>query len=128
MARLRAQNMTPGLPAKPPGMSPAAVREWDRLLADLADSNIVIAKAHGRLIAEAALISVDMAEAVTALKGKDGTYYLNKNTGALMIHPAARRLDSLRRDYVRVLSLIGLRSAAPGQAESGPSLEDTLDE
>ena len=56
-------------------------------------------------------------------------YYLNRNTGAMMLHPATRRLDSLRRDYVKVLSLLGLRSAVAGDAEkTGQSLDDLMDE
>lgn len=127
MARLPNQNMTPGRPAKPPGLSKAAGLEWDRLIVDLTASNIGVAKAHGRLIEQAALIAVDLAKAQAASE-KDGPYYLNRNTGAVMLHPATRRLDSLRRDYVRVLSLLGLRSAVAGAEKTGQSLEEMMDE
>ena len=128
MARLPNQNMTPGRPAKPPGLTKEAAQEWDRLLADLADSNISVSKAHGRLIAQAAMIAADLTDAAAASK-KDGPYYLNRNTGAVMLHPATRRLDSLRRDYVKVLSLLGLRSAVAGPVPSdGKTIEDILDE
>lgn len=127
MARLPKQNMTPGIPAKPPGLPKPVAAEWDRLIADLTDSNITIAKAHGRLIAQAAQIAVDISEAMATVKDK-GAYYKNPNTGAILLHPAARRLDGLRRDYVKVLSLLGLRSAFANVAAGGDSLEDKLDE
>jgi len=125
MARLPNQKMTPGRPAKPPGLSKEAGQEWDRLIADLEASGIGVAKAHGRLIEQAAMIAVDLADAEKASK-KDGPYYLNRNTGAVMLHPATRRLDSLRRDYVKVLSLLGLRSAVADGKTSGPSLEEFI--
>jgi len=55
---------------------------------------------------------------------------LNRNSGAIMLHPAARRIDGLRRDYVKVLSLLGLRSAVAdgGGPEKGKSIEEELDE
>lgn len=127
MARLHNQNMTPGVPAKPPDLSKAAAREWDRLLKELTESGIRVAKAHGRLIDTAANIVADMVEAANALTENKGAYYLNRQTGAIMIHPAARRLDSLRRDYIKVLSLLGLRSAvADGEQDKGKSLDDFL--
>jgi hypothetical protein len=127
MARLPNQNMRPGRPAKPPGMSKAVGAEWDRILKDVASSGISITKAHGMLVKQAAEIAVDIANA-SATSEKDGPYYLNRNTGAVMVHPATRRLDSLRRDYVKVLSLLGLRSAVAGETEKGATLDDMMDE
>jgi hypothetical protein len=108
-------------------MSRDAGIEWDRLVKELTDSNIRIAKAHGRLIEQAALIAVDIAEAAKVVKEK-GPYYLNRNTGAWLLHPATRRMDSLRRDYVKVLSLLGLRSAVAVAGDAGKSLDEMLDE
>jgi hypothetical protein len=127
MARMPKQNMTPGRPAKPPGMSKAVQAEWDRLVTDIVESNIQIAKAHGRLIELAARIAVDIEDAATALTENKGPYYLNRNTGAIMLHPAARRVDGLRRDYVKVLSLLGLRSAVAGSVPEGKTMDDFLD-
>lgn len=118
--------MTPGRPAKPPGITKAAGAEWDRIVTDLLESNITIAKAHGRLITQAALIAVDIADASKTVSEK-GPYYKNPNTGAILLHPATRRLDSLRRDYVKVLSLLGLRSAVAAPNDNS-SLDDMLDE
>ena len=123
------QNMTPGRPAKPPGLPKPVTAEWDRLVSELADSNITIAKAHGRLIEQAARIAVDITEAGEVIRENKSPYYLNRNTGAWMLHPATRRLDSLRRDYVKVLSLLGLRSAvSDGLPDKVKSMEDILDE
>jgi hypothetical protein len=129
LARLPKQNMTPGRPMKPPGLPKPVTAEWDRLVTELADSNITIAKAHGRLIEQAARIAVDITDATEVIKENKSPYYLNRNTGAWMLHPATRRLDSLRRDYVKVLSLLGLRSAVgDGLPDKGKSMEDILDE
>jgi hypothetical protein len=127
MARMPKQNMTPGLPAKPPGMTKPVIAEWDRLVTDILESNIQIAKAHGRLIDLAARIAVDITAAEAALTENTGPYYLNKNTGAIMLHPAARRVDGLRRDYVKVLSLLGLRSAVSAGVPEGKTMDDVLD-
>jgi phage terminase small subunit len=125
MARLPNQNMTPGTPVKPSGLSKAAAAEWDRLVRELLDSGIRIAKAHGRLIEQAATIVADMTDARETVE-IEGAYVSNEKTGVMQLHPAARRLDALRRDYVKVLSLLGLRSAVGEQA--GKTLEDILDE
>lgn len=128
MARLPNQNTTPGLPAKPQGLPKPVCTEWDRIIRDLTESNIRVAKAHGRLILQAAQIAVDIVDAQTTITLNKSPYYLNKNTGAIMLHPATRRLDTLRRDYIKVLSLLGLRSAVLGPAEASKSMEDILEE
>lgn len=127
MARLHNQNMTPGRPAKPPGMTKEAAAEWDRLVTELADSGVRVSKAHGRLIEQAAEIAADMIDAKETVK-IEGAYVANDKTGVMQLHPAARRLDSLRRDYVKVLSLLGLRSAVGGPAKQpGKTLDEILD-
>jgi len=126
MARLPNQNMTPGLPAKPPGLSKVASREWDRLVKELLESNIRVAKAHGRLIEQAANIIEDLEDAADTV-ATEGAYFDNPKTGSKQLHPAARRVDSLRRDYVKVLSLLGLRSAVASHTEPGETIEDILD-
>jgi len=56
---------------------------------------------------------------------RDGAYEVNKKTGTTQLHPASKRLDALRRDYVKVLSLLGLRAAVavkgdePGRVRRG---------
>jgi phage terminase small subunit len=125
MARLPNQHMTPGKPVKPKTLSEEAAVEWDRLVADIGESGIQLAKAHGELLAMAATIAADIADATETVT-IEGAYVTNAKTGALQSHPAARRLDNLRRDYIKVLSLLGLRSAVQGDSGKGSSLSDLL--
>ena len=53
---------------------------------------------------------------------RDGAYVQGK-TG-LQAHPATKRMDALRRDYIKVLGLLGLRAAVSGEK---PGEEDDLD-
>jgi P27 family predicted phage terminase small subunit len=118
--------MTPGTPDKPTNLSKRAAQEWDRIVAELAASNIQVAKAHRSLISHAATISADIADAWETIES-EGAYFENAKTGALQSHPAARRLDNLRRDYIKVMSLLGLRTATQGGGGS-KTLEETLDD
>lgn len=108
MARLPAQKMKPGTPVKPSALNKAASAEWDRVLAEFDASGIRISVAHGRLVEQAATIVADMADAREHID-KEGAYH-ETDKGLLQVHPAAARLDRLRRDYVKVLSLLGLRT------------------
>lgn len=124
MARLPNQHMTAGEPDKPRNLSTRAASEWDRLVSELQNSGIQVSKAHRTLISLAATIGADIAEAWETVKTQ-GAYITNAKTGALQAHPAAKRLDALRRDYIKVMSLIGLRAAVAGDGP-GDSLEDIL--
>lgn len=93
-------------------------------MAELQNSGIQVSKAHRTLISLAATIGADIADAWETVK-TDGAYVTNNKTGALQAHPAAKRLDALRRDYIKVMSLIGLRAAVAGDVP-GDSLEDFL--
>lgn len=125
MARLPNQNMRAGTPDKPSNLSPRAAREWDRIIKELQESSIQVAKAHRALIAQAATIAADIADAWETIE-TEGAYIVNEKTGQSQSHPAAKRLDALRRDYVRVMSLIGLRTPTVGGGNEGRSLEDVL--
>jgi phage terminase small subunit len=124
MARMVKQKLSPGAPDKPATLSPAAAAAWDRLVAELSASGIQVSKAHRALLSIASTLTADIADAWDVVKA-EGTYLTNIKTGALQAHPAAKRLDALRRDYIKVMSLIGLRSAVHGDS-SGPSLEEIL--
>jgi phage terminase small subunit len=116
--------LTPGAPLKPTGLSERAAVEWDRLSAELAESGIMVTVAHRAPLALAATIAADIAEAWAAVN-KDGTYVEGK-TG-LQAHPAVKRMDALRRDYIKVLGMLGLRAAVSGEARTGgETLEDVL--
>jgi P27 family predicted phage terminase small subunit len=113
MARLPNQKMKSGKPDKPAYLSVKAAAEWDRIMDELIDSGIQISRAHRSLVEVAATTAVDMADARETIE-VEGAYIENEKTGAAQSHPAARRLDTLRRDYIKVLSLLGLRSATAG--------------
>jgi phage terminase small subunit len=117
--------MTPGAPDKPGTLSTRASAAWDKLVADLDASGIQVSKAHGVLISIAATLSADIAKAWETVKD-EGSYVTNHKTGALQAHPEAKRLDSLRRDYIKVMSLIGLRAPVKEDTNHGPSIEDLL--
>lgn len=120
------QNMAAGMPDKPTNLSDRAAIEWDKITAELKQSNIQVSKAHRALISQAATIAADIAEAWAAVQ-EDGAYLVNAKTGAVYAHPASKRLDALRRDYIKVMSLIGLRAAVTLPTDNGPSLKDVLD-
>jgi len=116
--------LRPGMPAKPASLSDRASREWDRLSAELAEADLQISVAHRAPLALAATIAADIAETWTVIQ-KDGASVAGK-TG-LQAHPAVKRMDALRRDYLKALSLLGLRAAVSGEKQTpGDSLEDIL--
>jgi phage terminase small subunit len=116
------KNLAPGQPAKPNNLSTRASLEWDRIVGELAASNIRVTPAHRTALSMAATISADIADAWAAIE-VDGAYIATK--AGLAAHPATKRLDALRRDYIKVLSMLGLRTAVAAPDESH---EDTLDE
>lgn len=125
MAHLPNQQLKAGIPAKSMGLSPRASAEWDRLVAELESSGIQVSKAHRTLITLAATIAADIADAWQSVK-TDGAYIQNQKTGVMQAHPAAKRLDALRRDYIKVMSLLGMRSAKAADTGDSPTLEDIL--
>jgi hypothetical protein len=57
----------------------------------------------------------------------DGQYQVNAKTGAITEHPAGKKLDALRRDYIKVLLMLGLRTAvATPDTKNESALEDFL--
>ncbi len=116
------KDLATGQPAKPVGLSEKASAEWDRLTRELADSSIELTPGHRSWLELAATISVDMSEAAARVK-KDGAYIEGK--AGLVAHPASKRLDALRRDYIKVLAMVGLRAAV---ASPDGGKEETLEE
>lgn len=106
---------------KPKGLSDAASAQWDRLAGELRDSGVALTPAHRAPLALAATIAADIANDWAELQ-KEGTY-TSGNSGIRM-HPAAKRLDALRRDYLKVLALL-MRDAQKGDGD-GPSLDTIL--
>lgn len=53
--------------------------------------------------------------------------YTKAGTGAVKLHPAAARLDVLRRDLIKALGQLGLQKPVPDEPEDNtPTLEEVL--
>lgn len=117
--------MTASLPTKPSGLSELASSEWDRLTGELADAGILLTVAHRATLTLASTIAADIKDAWKRVK-EDGAY-IHTKTG-LVAHPASKRIDALRRDYIKVLSMLGLRAAVSAGAPAAETLEDILAE
>ncbi len=126
MPRLRTdKNLVPGHPVKPDALSEAASKHWYRLAADIGTAGILLSTAHAATLALAAEIAADIDDAREVVR-IEGSYIQGQT--ALVMHPAARRMDTLRRDYIKVLAMLGIRAAvASAPVDEDESLEDTLD-
>ena len=124
MARPKNPSTQPvvGLPAKPAHLSAQASIEWDRLLLEIQAAGLQITTAHRAPLTLAATIAADIKSDWAELE-REGQY-LNSIKGGIQAHPALKRMDALRRDYIKVLAVIGLR---PGTS-TDPQSETTLDE
>ncbi len=69
-------------------------------------------------------VSADIA-AMWKVIETDGLYWTNKKTGEPKEHPAAKRMDALRRDYLKALTMLGLRASV---AEPEQVQHETLEE
>ena len=118
-------NLKAGQPLKPANLSDRAAIEWDRLVSELGAAQIQVSTAHRALLSLAATIAADIAQAWEVVKA-EGAYITNKKTGAVQEHPASKKLDALRRDYVKVLTTLGTRAVAAPEPDKGPTLEDIL--
>ncbi len=88
---------------KPQGLSPNASAQWDRLSAELTTSGVALTSAHRAPRTLASTIAADITTDWKELQA-EGTYSVGKN--GIQIHPAAKRLDALRRDYLKVLAVL----------------------
>jgi phage terminase small subunit len=119
-------NLKPGAPLKPANLSARAYAEWDRLISELAASQIQVSAAHRAPLSLAATIAADIASAWARVQA-NGAYQTNLKTGAITEHPASKKLDALRRDYIKVLVMLVLRTAVAAPERSKEvSLEDFL--
>jgi len=117
-----------GMPPKPSNLSPRASLEWDRLTRELEKAGIPITPAHRAALAHASTLQADIAAAWEVIKEK-GEYEVNTKTGVTQMHPAVKRMDSLRRDLLKQLAILGLKPPAPtGEpAADEESLDDVLE-
>lgn len=122
-------NLQPGKPLKPSNLSPRASVEWDRIIGELAEAQIQVTTAHRAPLSLAATIAADIADAWATVQ-EDGAYQTNVKTGAITEHPAGKKLDALRRDYIKVLAMLGLRTAVAGKDpdKAPPTLDDLLND
>lgn len=118
------KNLAAGQPAKPNNLSDRAGQEWDRIVGELAASQIQVTPAHRTILSQAATIAADIAESWERVK-LDGAYIVTK--AGLVAHPASKRLDALRRDYIKVLSMLGLRTAVAATNDREDTLADVLE-
>jgi P27 family predicted phage terminase small subunit len=117
-------NLKAGNPAKPTHLSERASREWDRLTGELDRSRIRLSEAHRATLTLAATVAADIA-AMWKVIETEGLYWTNKKTGEPKEHPAAKRMDALRRDYLKALTMLGLRASV---AEPEQVQHETLEE
>ena len=80
--------------------------------------------AHRAPLTLAATIAADIKSDWAVIQA-EGPYLTSRKTGAVQAHPAVKRMDALRRDYIKVLGLLGLRAAVSGEK---PGATDDLDE
>lgn len=113
-----------GEPVKSANLSPIASEEWDLLFAQLEASGIALSPAHSCTLAICATLRADIKDCWTVITA-NGSAYTQAGTGAVKLHPAAARLDILRRDLTKALALLGLQKPIP-EAEHGETLEDFL--
>jgi P27 family predicted phage terminase small subunit len=119
-------NLKQGTPTKPAHLSERASREWDRLTGELVRSRIHLSEAHRATLTLAATVAADIA-AMWKVIEVEGLYWTNKKTGEPKEHPAAKRMDALRRDYLKALTMLGLRaSVAQPEEVKRETLDDIL--
>lgn len=115
-----------GNPIKPASLSDRAAKEWDRMMGEIDSAGIQLTPAHRAALELAATIAADIADD-RALLNKDG-YYITTKAG-LVAHPASKRLDALRRDFIKVIAMLGLRAAvAAPQTGSAIAPDDLLED
>jgi phage terminase small subunit len=119
-------NLKPGKPTKPANLSKQASCEWDRLTGELERARIHVSEAHRATLSLASTIAADIAASWKVIE-IEGLYWTNVKTGEPKEHPAAKRMDALRRDYLKALTMLGLRaSVAEPEEDKTETLEDIL--
>ncbi len=114
--------LTPGTPEKSDNLSPWASQEFDKLLTQLEASGITLSPAHSCTLVAAATLRADIRDCWAVLKDNGGAY-TKAGTGAVKLHPAAARLDVLRRDLLKALGLLGLQKPTAEDPNAGQSLD-----
>lgn len=121
----RASKLITGTLDKSSNLSEWAAQEWDKLLAELEASGIDLSPAHRCTLVVCATLRADIRDCWAVIRA-NGSAYTQAGTGAVKLHPAAARLDVLRRDLTKSLALLGLQKPIPDDTEPGETLEDIL--
>jgi phage terminase small subunit len=115
-----------GTPTQPSNLSPWAREEWDKLVIELESSGITLTPAHRCTLIVCATLRADIKDCWAVIKENNGAY-TKAGTGAVKLHPAAARLDVLRRDLTKSLALLGLQKPTVEDPDAGfDSLEEAL--
>lgn len=115
-----------GEPLKSDRLSPQAAEAWDRILGQLRAAGIELSPAHSVTLSVCSTLCADIADCWTVIRA-NGSAYTQAGTGAVKLHPAAARLDVLRRDLTKALAQLGLQKPVPDTSEAnGQTLEDVL--
>lgn len=107
-------------------LSPWASEEFDRLLAELEKSGITLTPAHRCTLVACATLRADIRRCWEVLT-ENGSDYCKAGTGAVKLHPAAARLDVLRRDLIKALGQLGLQKPVPDQTDDTQTLAELID-
>jgi|ERR1051326_1449530 phage terminase small subunit len=112
--------------AKPSNLSVRAAQEWDRILNRLKESGIELTPAHEVTVGVCSTLLADIAECWETIQTNGGSF-CKAGTGAPKLHPAAARLDVLRRDLIKALAQLGLQKPPkPIDTDGQETLEDVL--
>lgn len=95
--------------------------------AQLEASGIALSPAHSATLIVCATLRADINDCWAVIR-ENGGAYTKAGTGAAKLHPAAARLDVLRRDLTKALALVGLQKPVPKDDEEigHRTLEDIL--
>lgn len=122
----RKAKMILGEPVKSDRLSPQAAQAWDRILSELRAGGIELSPAHSVTLSVCSTLLADIGDCWKVLQ-ENGGNYTKAGTGAVKLHPAAARLDVLRRDLTKGLALLGLQKPIPDDPEDNePTLEEFL--
>ncbi len=110
---------------KSSNLSESASREWDKLFTQLEASGIALSPAHSATLVVCATLRADISDCWAVISA-NGSAYTQAGTGAVKLHPAAARLDVLRRDLTKALGLLGLQKPVPEVPDSGDGLAAIL--
>jgi P27 family predicted phage terminase small subunit len=126
----KVNELTPGLPQKPSNLSAVASGHWDRLVAEMKDSGILLIPGFRAIIVQASVLQADLAEAWDDIQANGR--YISTRTGVRKLNPAVADAHTTREKLMRVLYQLGLTPKSIGgnagkEKDAGPTMDDILD-